>query len=50
MSTLTSGSMGPSVLAQGAFEGHGELGGPCPFSCPEGPAPPLAAWVVVGWQ
>ena len=32
---LTSGSMGASVVAQGAFEGRQGLGGPYPFSRPE---------------
>ena len=32
---LASQSVGPSVIAQGAFEGRLGLGGLCPFSRPE---------------
>ena len=32
---LPSGSVGATVLMQGAFEGRQWLGGPCPFSHPE---------------
>ena len=32
---LASGSVAPSVLARGAFEGHQGLRGPCAFSRPE---------------
>ena len=47
---LGSGSVGTSILAQGAFEGYLGLQRPCPFSRPESPAAPLAAWVGALWQ
>ena len=47
---LGSGRVGPSVLAQAAFEGRRGLGGPCPFSHPERPAARLVARVAAGQQ
>ena len=47
---LARGSVGPSVLARGAFEGRRGLGGPCLFSRPERLAAPLAARVAAGQQ
>ena len=46
---LASGSVGPNVLVQEAFEGHRGLGGSFTFSSTKRPAVPLVAWLEA-WQ